>query len=236
MGSFRSVGRGAACAAALLIAGPAAAQVAIGPVVPWYNPVTPYGGWGYGYGVPYYGSYGGTAYSNDAQAMADVIRAQGAYNRATAQAQVEQQEARSKYIENQQQWLAAYHEHKRLGEERRAEENAAARDRRLRYQSQGRQRQPELLDRNEYNAATGELYFPAALQGPEYDAPRQRLQDLFAIRARSGANAKTDSEIVEVADAMLATLNRQIDSLHAPDYIAAHEFLEHARNVGLLGS
>jgi hypothetical protein len=239
MGSFRSAALGVLFAASLAVPGRAAAQVAYG--LPWYNPVvTPYGysyGWspyGYGYGYYCFGQLGGTAYSNNANAMADVIRARGAYNRATAEAAVEAEKARAQYIQNQQAWLAAYREHKRLGEQRRAEETAEAHARVHRYQSAGRQQQPELLGRNEYNAATGELYFPDALLGPEYAESRQRLQDLFAIRARAGANPKTDREIVDLTNAMLAKLARQIETLRAPDYIAARQFLEHARNVGLV--
>jgi hypothetical protein len=234
MRSFRTAVFGVLFTAGLIAAPDQAdAQVAVG--LPWYNPGMAYGyGWspyGYGYG---YGQLGGTAYGNAAMGMADVIRAQGSYNEATAAAAIDAEKARSQYIKNQEEWLAAYREHKRLGELHRDEEIAKSRARVQRYQSASRQRQPELLGRNEYNAATGELYFPDALLGPEYADSRQRLQDLFAIRARAGANPKTDREIVDLTNAMLAALARQIETLRAPDYIAARQFLEHARNVGLV--
>lgn len=233
MRSFRIAVFCASIIAALAVSGHAVAQITYG--LPWYNSGYGYGyGWspyGYGYG---YGQLGGTAYSNAAMGMADVIRARGAYNEATAEAAVDVEKARSQYIKNQEEWLAAYREHKRLGELHREQEAAEAHARVQRYQSASRQRQPELLGRNEYNAATGELYFPDALLGPEFANSRQRLQDLFGIRAKSGANQKLDREIVDLTNSMMETLAKHIEMLHAPDYIAARQFLEHARNVGLV--
>lgn len=205
----------------------AVAQI-VGPAIPWYyNPVvTPYG---YGYGYYPYGAGGGTAYSAEAQGLAEVIRAQGEFNKATAQARKTQEEARSKYIDNQVKWLQAYHEHQRLGEERRAKEHAEARARVQRRTSASR-KPPELLGRSEFDAETGRLLFPTALTAPVFEESRERLQELFEQRTLTGATPEADEEIQDLVAAMLGQLRKRIETTPPPDYIAARSFLEHVRN------
>jgi len=234
-----SIPRRFGAAACLVIVGvlalPSPAQVTIRRIQPWYygGVITPYG---YSYALPP-GNYGGqTAYSANAAAMSEMIRAQGEYNRASAEAMRHYEEARGQYIENKQAWLAAYHEHRRQGAARREVERAEDRARRERAREAAQQREPELLTRDEYNAITGELYFPAVLQEPAFDAERERLQSLFTIRANSGATQELNDEMLELSRQMHAKLKQQIHSLSPPDYIAADLFLDHVRNVAVYGT
>src|SRR5262245_66634310 len=56
-----------------------------------------YGGYGYGYG-------GGTAAGNYMYGMSNVIRAEGQYNLLTSMAGVNNEEARSKILDNRWKW------------------------------------------------------------------------------------------------------------------------------------
>ncbi len=81
--------------AAALTSSPVQAQYG----VPWYNP--------YGYGSGY-GFGGGTAAGNYLQGMSTVIRSAGEYNLLSAQAGVNNEEARSRYLDNQKKWSQNY--------------------------------------------------------------------------------------------------------------------------------
>src|SRR5262245_51092309 len=75
--------------------------------------VRPFVGFGIGYGLGYgglgYGYYGGgTAASNDIYGMSNVIRSEGQYNLLTSMAGVNNEEARSRYLDNKKKWQENY--------------------------------------------------------------------------------------------------------------------------------
>ena len=59
------------------------------------------------YGNP--GNYASTAAESRMRGYADVVRAQGKYNLAASEAMKNREDARSKYMENQEQWLSLIH-------------------------------------------------------------------------------------------------------------------------------
>src|SRR5438128_828828 len=72
----------------------------------------------YGYG------HGGTVESNYMNGMANVIRAQGQVNAYNAQAAINYEQARSKYLDNKKKWTENYYQMK----EERSQRDAQARE------------------------------------------------------------------------------------------------------------
>src|SRR5262245_36253569 len=70
----------------------------------------PFVGFGVGYGMGYggYGYGGGTAAGNYMYGMSNVIRAEGQYNLLTSMAGVNNEEARSRYLDNRKKWQENY--------------------------------------------------------------------------------------------------------------------------------
>src|SRR5262245_20214167 len=85
--------------AAMLISAAAAQDFGF---MSYYNPY----GYGYGWGDGF--GYGGTVDSNFMYGMSDVIRAAGEYNVSTSTAGVNNEEARSRYLDNKKKWAENY--------------------------------------------------------------------------------------------------------------------------------
>lgn len=193
---------------------------------------TPFGyyGWApwamrYGYGYPY--GYGGvTPYGDARRGMADLVRARGYATEQYSKALLNQEEARSKYLENQQKWLQMYHERRRLGEERQEQRNKEIRESRERYLAYLRSQEPDRLSPSQLNPNSGKLDWPEALKASAYNTLRSDLEGLFTVRAKTGANSGLKREIFEKSREMLLLLKSRIEITPASDYIAARRFLD----------
>jgi len=189
----------------------------------WYRPVPRYGmgygGWG-GYG------YGTTPAGDAARGYADVIRSQGEYNLNTSAAAINYQEARSKYIDNKLKWQQTYFEIKRLGKENRDAYWAEQREARDKYLASNPQSGPPRMSPSQLDPSTGKLYWPTALQGPEFAASRDKLDELMVLRAHTSSTTSNAMEIRDVARNMQALLKTQIRDMLPNQYLEARKFLE----------
>lgn len=197
------------------------------PGVPFYG-----GYWGYGYGYPYYGygyGGGGTVAESQARGMAELIRAQGEYEQQHAEAQAERERARELELQNRMQAVNDYYEMRRMREVRRAEERAQHLKEREAYKSRqaGRAREPERLAASQLDPATGEINWPDAFEGPEYDAYRETLDTGFSKWASSGGALGPDlyGEIMTAAEQMQVELKKHIRTMPPSDYMIARKFI-----------
>lgn len=211
-----------------LIAGPIEAQF------PWYRPPGvvvqhPYGYTytPYGYGFPYGGGY--SPVEGYQRGLADVIRARGQAAENLSRARVNNEEAREKYLENQEKWTEIYWQRKRLAEAERAKEHAEDRERRERWLASKRDRQPPTLAPGQFNAETGELEWPEALQGAIYADYRQRIEAELELQATTGTTENA-GKIRSLARGMQSVLKDHIHELSPNDYIAARKFLDRLVN------
>jgi hypothetical protein len=183
----------------------------------------PHGYGGYGYGG--YG-YGGTVEGNYLQGMSTVIRAQGEYNLYTAKAGVNNEEARSRYLDNKKKWTENYFQMR----ERRGALDAQKRERQRASRqalyaataaAPSRAPAPDALD-----PVTGRISWPDLLLAGEFEKPRQELDQLFELRARTSQGAGTSLRIHELTEEMSRILRSQVTKTAANDYMAARKFID----------
>ncbi len=230
-----------------LAASAADAQLIRGPgVVSPVGPVTPgpfvsgVGAVGYGgYAAPYArrgyggGGYGGgTASAANRIGAAAVIGAEGRFLKDSGEAAKLYEDAKEHWVENQLTAFKVYQTKKQIGEDLRDRQYEEDRDRAERRREQTSNATPDLLGRNDLDPSTGKLRYPVALKTDAFDAARQRLDDLFAIRAHGGGSPETGQDIVNVTGQMLDGLRDRIRMMPPPEYLQARSFLEAAQNEG----
>jgi hypothetical protein len=212
---------------------PADAQFVNEAAARWYAGTAILGPYQYGYGWNGGWGYGGTtAAESYYRGMADVIQARGQAAESAARAARDWEAARSRYIENQSLWLEEYNRRKRIGTARRESEYAEMREKVDRFRSARDARIAETAVAANLDPDTGELQWPDALQQSEYQASRERLDELFRIREETGASMAVQDEIREVAAQMRSRLQDHISDYPADDYIAADKFLTALARAG----
>jgi hypothetical protein len=186
-----------------------------------------YGAFGWGYGAFGYNYGGGTLEGNYLQGMSEVLRSEGEYNYNTAQAGISYEEARSKYLDNQRKWSQNYHqmreEQQRLAIQQR-EYNKQLNEARAAALAA---RPPVYrgLGQSSFDRLTGRVVWPEMLRGPEFDAPRKQIDQLFELRAKTGSSSGTAEKIHTTVQEMLTRLRSEIEKIPANQYVSALKFL-----------
>lgn len=159
---------------------------------------------------------------------ADIIRARAQATRDYTQAQVNQQVARSKYIENQKKWHAIYQERKRLGEAARQAkiEERQARAKRIQRIQSKQPHQVRRLTTDQLDPNTGKLTWPKILQTAEYAGDRSELDQLFELRMKTGTTSDLTSKIYTKAEAMRTRFRSKVGKIPSKAYIEGRNFLE----------
>lgn len=194
-----------------------------------------YGDPGYGYYGDYWGYYGyhsSTPQEGYGRGLADIIRSQGIYNRLSAEARVNEEEARRRHIENYKEGVETYFETRELNRQYRAAEHA---ERRAGVQQRLENRtpdEPRRLSPSELNPTTGDIHWPRLLQKDIYSSHRETLERMFAQWAHRGRQFDyADYERVLVTgDEMLERLKDQIRNSRPSDYLAAKRFVRALMN------
>lgn len=186
------------------------------------------GGYGYGYGGYGLGGWGGaqTPISAGLTGMGNLVRAEGAYNEASAKSLVYQEQAREKYLENQKIAIANRQTLQRASAARNAEqaaENKAARAKAEAFEST--HRTPPMMP-SEYNATTGQIRWPDILKAPEYDGPRGEIDGLFKSGMKTESAAETAAKVQTAVGHMKDTLRGQITSIPLNEYSECRRFLD----------
>lgn len=178
------------------------------------------------YGPYYYGYSYGPYDTIDPYGYADVLRAQGEYNRNTAEAQIQGEAARKQNIENNVKATEAYFARQEMGQQAQAKKFAGLKETRDRWL---KNREPETPNRPtilQFDQKTGKIYWPEVLQLGEYAAWRERLDLLFADRSQRTAETRHSLEIRQTAKELLQELKFDIRRLPTTDYIEAKKFVE----------
>lgn len=175
-----------------------------------------------------YGGYGAqTPFSAAQHGMADLIRSQGMYNQATAQAMVNFEKARSSYIANEQAWMQAYQTRKRARQMQRAAESDEAHAKLQRYQqylAEHHSDAPKLSD-NQLNPTSGQITWPRALQEASFAEHRNSTEAFFSQRAQHSPSATDSKKVRDTIHQMRDELRNHIHELNTNDYLDARKFL-----------
>jgi hypothetical protein len=191
-----------------------------GYVVP---PTPPYYG-GYGWGYNTWGA-GSTPAGSYLSGLANAIRAEGEYNLNTSQAAINLEEAQRREIENRRRWTQTYFEMRRINQaytHPKKEPLPPETWARLAHDAA-----PERLPSSVLDPLSGTIYWPSALQGEEFRADREALEQLFAERASVGGAIGVEgyAHIRRTVDNALARLKSQIRLIDSTRYLEARNFL-----------
>jgi hypothetical protein len=178
----------------------------------------------FGYGGGYYGG-GYSPVEGYQRGMADVIRSSGQAAESYSHARINNEEARSKYLDNKLKWTEIYWERKRLGEAELAKDYAKDRDRREKWMAANRDRKPETLPPGQYDKQTGSLEWPDALQGAIYADYRKQIEEEMEMQATTGTSSNS-TKIRNLAREMQSVLKDHIRDMSPNEYIAARKFLD----------
>jgi len=180
------------------------------------------------YCEPWYGGYGfgGTVEGDYLWGMSTVIRAAGEYNLYTAQAGVNNEEARSRYLDNKRKWTENYYHLREQRQALDAQKRERQRASRQTYYASlaatpSRAPAPESLD-----PVTGRISWPDLLLASEFEKPRQEIDQLFELRARTSQGAGNTLRIRELTQEMSRILRSQVTKTPANDYMAARKFID----------
>jgi hypothetical protein len=191
-------------------------------------------GYGVGYGMGRaYGwwpgvNYGGatTAAGSYAQGMSQVIRAQGEYNAYTAKAAIDYQEAQSKYIENREKWTETYFQMKEQNQARQAEKAARLKTSSESLAAAAKAAAPKPLSPDALDPINGTIEWPDVLRDSQYAKPRDELDRLFELRAKTSGGADTTAKIRVACHEMQDILKSNITKVSANEFMAARKFVE----------
>jgi hypothetical protein len=184
-------------------------------------------GLGHGFGGYGYGGYGGgTVASNYMNGMSNVIRSEGEYNLLTSAAGVNNEESRSRYLDNKKKWWENYLQ---MSEQRSAidaQRYAASRHSTEALNVAAKSELPKALGPDMLDPVTGRITWPEILQDKQYDDQRKEIEQLFELRAKTSHSTGTGQKIRATTGRMSDMLRRQIKDIPANDYIAARKFLD----------
>ncbi len=206
--------------------------------VRWYRPGIGAVGYGAGmYGAGMYRGYGGyggygggySPVEGYQRGMADIIRSRGQAAENVSQANINNQDAYSKYLDNQAKWTNTYWERKRKNQAEYAK-NRAAFDARLKKRLEyNRNRKPEVLPPSQFDTQSGELQWPEALEDPIYAEYRKQIDDELQLQADTGTRSNT-KRIRDAARQMQDVLKTHIRDMTPNEYLASRKFLDRLVN------
>ena len=196
------------------------------------------------------GYYGGGSYDSGA----GYIRAQGKAEVDRSKAMINYQEATSKQLDNQkkmaetyvarqkaqrasiaeqQEIIKAKDAARQAANERQTEKNRKMRESGLSpYFNAASSQDREMLSSSQLNPATGEISWPESLMGNEFQASRDKLQELYSLKNSTGVTSSLSRQISEEANVMKSLLRGQIRNMLPNDYLAARGFIEGLINMG----
>lgn len=196
-----------------------------------YNMPSPYGlrphyyvGPGY---YPWRWTWGGTtAAESYMRGAAYLTHARGQYNLLTSQAAINLEHARSLDLDNFRKNAETYFSVREINKAAREKERGP-RPTQEKLARLAKVAAPRRLDATQLNARSGQIAWPAALQGEEYAEYRAQIERLLSEQAAGGRIAGAGrQQMGQATDAMLAMLKSEIREISPMEYSGAKRFLE----------
>jgi hypothetical protein len=177
----------------------------------------------------YYGQYhhASTVEEGAANGMANVIQSAGAANLLNSQAARNYEEARSRDLDNRLKATNTYFEMRKMNQEYRAAERGPKPTSEQMFRL-AKERAPSRLGPNDLDPLTGQISWPVILEDEAYKEYRERLDSLFATRARYHGQIGADQylELQRTAKALDAELKTRIKDYPPGDYVKAKGILD----------
>ncbi len=178
-------------------------------------------------GTPVIQHHASTFLEGARRGAADLWRAWGDYNYSTSLAHINNQEAARRALENHKQYVNDYFELRELNRTARALENGpkpTPEDLARRAQ----QGLPERLAADQFDANSGELYWPALLEHPQFAAEREAIEQLMAARTPtdSGLGSPSHSLIRTLVAQMQQKLRTRLGTVSPMEYMEVKTYLD----------
>ncbi len=181
-----------------------------------------------GYSYPFRAS---TPAESFARGRAEVIRAQGEYNRLTSEAAINVQQALSGAIDNAQKGVDAYFRIREMNRDYRQAERGP-KPTREDFQRYARAGLPTPLSPSELDTLTGRVRWPILLRDDHFASLRAELEELLDRWAVSRNLGQVDSfgtddylAVRNAIDHMQDELRTAVGRLHPQDYASSQRFL-----------
>lgn len=181
---------------------------------------------------PYYGyrtqpHHASTVYEGYLRGAADYVRAWGEYAVNKTRSMINYEEARSRYIDNRVKGVEARFTMRRMNREYRAAERGP-RPTQEQLTEIAHAAAPDRPSAHQLDPISGEIYWPEALLGKQYDRYRELLGRLFAERPHvaNGQGTRNYTAIQFVSKAMEERLKLHVRQFDPGSYIAAKRFIE----------
>lgn len=189
-----------------------------------YNP----GGMiGTGYGsYPAYGYHSSTLEEGFFRGLGAAAQGFGEANYYNSQAAINYQQAHSAALDNHIKGIETYFNARKINAEARATERGP----RLTQQEVAelaKKQAPARLTAYQYEPALGKVYWPSALNSPEFAAERTAIDLAIAERSTTNSGQGTDNQrqIAINVQRMHETLKSKVAVMDPADYLAAKKFL-----------
>ena len=181
------------------------------------------GGWGGGY----IDNRAATPAESYARGSADVIRSKGMAAVAGSEAAINVEEARSANMDNRMKWTDTYFGMREKNKAYREAERRprASREDLYRWAKEGA---PDRPTESDLDPLTGTIAWPRGLQMSVFDEDREKIDELFQERAKTGGSTQLDTvnEIRQTTEVMKKTLKGHIRDMPTNDYLASTKFLD----------
>lgn len=158
--------------------------------------------------------------------QARMIQAAGQTNYLNSIAAVNYQEARSKWIDNNKKLVTTYYETRIYNKEIK-DRYARRTPTREQWDKIISSALPEALTNNQYDRTSGKLTWPHILRTAEYDAFRNRIDELILARSaeNDGDGSPFQREVSSLIDAMKMLLRSNMYSVTDNQYADARAYL-----------
>ena len=172
-----------------------------------------------GYGSGYHSS---TAAEGFLRGAAAVREAQGRFNRDSAAAAIDFENARTLNLANRKQAIDTYYQAREMNRQHRASERGQRLSTEALYRL-SKDAAPKRLTRYELDPVFGGIFWPAVLQDERFAAERTAIENLF--RHRDQMTTPAHGAVDRAAEAMGTQLKGLISYLKPSDYLQAKNFL-----------
>lgn len=169
---------------------------------------------------------GNTRLSAAMHGTAHIIRNKGRAARAKSEARINNEDARSKYIDNQKKWTQTYFDKKAINAKYTSQQAAKERAITQNYLANRQSQAPARLSPNQYDYTTGTINWPDVLLVPEFQANREKLNQLFTLRSKAVVTSSIAADIRTAVTDMRTELRKRIDRMTGNEYAAARKFLD----------
>lgn len=167
-----------------------------------------------------------TAEQGVLEGVGNMVRSFGEANYYNSLASINGQEAYNRYIQNAERRTEAYFRIKQINHAAR-EAQQSPRFNYDQYVTLAKKYAPEGLNEQQYDRTLGRLNWPAVLQGEEFKAEREALNQSFMVRSPvdAGPTSAFYGNVHRISESMDAKLKTKFNDLTSAEYLAAKKFI-----------